>query len=59
MKQKKLLKYILIAMISGILIGWIFHSTLTTTQITELAAYFKIITDVFLRWRIQAASATV
>ena len=26
MKQKKLLKYILIAMISGILIGWAFHS---------------------------------
>lgn len=49
MKQKKLLKYILIAMISGILIGWAFHSTLTTTQTTELAAYFKIVTDVFLR----------
>ena len=49
MKQKKLLKYILIAMISGILIGWAFHSTLTTAQTTELAAYFKIVTDVFLR----------
>ncbi len=43
MKQKKLLKYILIAMISGILIGWAFHSTLTTAQTTELAAYFKIV----------------
>lgn len=49
MKQKKLLKYILIAMISGILIGWAFHSTLTTAQTTELATYFKIVTDVFLR----------
>ena len=49
MKQKKLLKYILIAMISGILIGWTFHSTLTTAQTTELAAYFKIVTNVFLR----------
>lgn len=49
MNQKKLLKYILIAMISGILIGWAFHSTLTTAQITEISTYFKIVTDVFLR----------
>lgn len=49
MNQKKLLKYILIAMISGILVGWAFHSTLTTAQTTEIAAYFKIVTDVFLR----------
>lgn len=49
MNQKKLLKYILIAMISGILIGWALHNTLTTTQINEIAAYFKIVTDVFLR----------
>ena len=49
MNQKKLLKYILIAMISGILVGWAFHITLTTAQTTEIAAYFKIVTDVFLR----------
>lgn len=49
MNQKKLLKYILIAMISGILVGWAFHSILTTAQTTEIAAYFKIVTDVFLR----------
>ncbi len=49
MNQKKLLKYILIAMILGILVGWAFHSTLTTAQTTEIAAYFKIVTDVFLR----------
>ncbi len=49
MKQKKLLKYILIAMIAGILIGWAFHSTLTAVQITQIASYFKIVTDVFLR----------
>ena len=49
MNQKKLLKYILLAMISGILVGWAFHSTLTTAQTTEIAGYFKIVTDVFLR----------
>ncbi len=49
MNQKKLLKYILIAMISGILIGWIFHSILSPEQISKIAGYLKIITDVFLR----------
>lgn len=49
MNQKKLLKYILLAMISGVLIGWLCHSTLNTTQATEVASYFKIVTDVFLR----------
>ncbi|WFP97557.1 hypothetical protein P3S51_04290 [Acinetobacter sp. ANC 7201] len=48
MNQKKLLKYILIAMISGILIGWIFHSILSPEQISKIAGYLKIITDVFL-----------
>lgn len=49
MKQKTLLKYILIAMISGILVGWALHNILTPEQTTQLAAYFKILTDVFLR----------
>ena len=49
MNQKKLLKYILIAMISGILIGWIFHSILSLEQISKIAGYLKIITDIFLR----------
>lgn len=49
MNQKKLLKYILIAMISGTLIGWALHSYLNTTQATDIANYFKIITDIFLR----------
>lgn len=49
MNQKKLLKYILIAMISGILVGWACHSTMTTAQATDIAGYFKIVTDVFLR----------
>lgn len=49
MNQKKLLKYILIAMISGILIGWVCHYALTPLQSTNIASYFKIITDVFLR----------
>ena len=49
MNQKKLLKFILLAMISGILVGWACHSILNTAQATDIAAYFKIVTDVFLR----------
>lgn len=49
MNQKKLLKYILVAMITGILVGWACHSTLSTVQTTDIASYFKIVTDVFLR----------
>ena len=49
MNQKKLLKYILLAMISGVLIGWLCHGTLNTAQATEVASYFKIVTDIFLR----------
>lgn len=49
MNQKKLLKFILVAMISGILIGWLFHSNLSITQAENIASYFKILTDVFLR----------
>lgn len=49
MNQKKLLKYILFAMISGVLVGWVCHSNLNTIQATEISSYFKIVTDVFLR----------
>ncbi len=49
MNQKRLLKYILIAMISGILVGWACHSSVSTAQATDIASYFKIVTDVFLR----------
>ncbi|KAB1855107.1 dicarboxylate/amino acid:cation symporter [Acinetobacter tandoii] len=49
MNQKKLLKFILVAMVSGILIGWLFHSNLSPTQAENIASYFKILTDVFLR----------
>ena len=49
MNQKRLLKYILIAMISGILVGWACHSSVSTAQTTDIASYFKIVTDVFLR----------
>ncbi|OTG79236.1 dicarboxylate/amino acid:cation symporter [Acinetobacter sp. ANC 4558] len=49
MNQKILLKYILIAIISGILVGWVCHSTLNIMQATDIASYFKIVTDVFLR----------
>ena len=49
MNQKKLLKFILVAMVSGILIGWLFHSNLSPTKAENIASYFKILTDVFLR----------
>jgi Na+/H+-dicarboxylate symporter len=49
MDQKKLLKFILVAMVSGILIGWLFHSNLSPTQAENIASYFKILTDIFLR----------
>lgn len=49
MNQKRLLKYILIAMILGILVGWACHSSVSTAQATDIASYFKIVTDVFLR----------
>lgn len=49
MNQKRLLKYILIAMISGILVGWACHSSVSTAQATDIASYFKIVTDVLLR----------
>ena len=49
MNQKRLLKYILIAMISGLLVGWACHSSVSTAQATDIASYFKIVTDVFLR----------
>jgi Na+/H+-dicarboxylate symporter len=48
-EPKRLLKYILIAMISGILVGWACHSSVSTAQATDIASYFKIVTDVFLR----------
>lgn len=49
MNQKKLLKFILIAMVSGVFIGWLLHSQLNTTQAENIASYFKILTDIFLR----------
>ncbi|MGH1399660.1 dicarboxylate/amino acid:cation symporter [Acinetobacter sp. PK01] len=49
MNQKKLLKFILIAMVLGIVIGCIFHYYLTPVQAENIASYFKILTDVFLR----------
>ncbi|TCB68623.1 dicarboxylate/amino acid:cation symporter [Acinetobacter sp. ANC 4178] len=49
MNQKKLLKFILIAMVLGIVIGCIFHYYLTPVQAENIASYFKILTDIFLR----------
>ncbi|MBJ9985036.1 dicarboxylate/amino acid:cation symporter [Acinetobacter sp. S40] len=49
MNQKKLLKYILIAMASGVFVGWACHSSMDSAQAGQAASYFKILTDVFLR----------
>ncbi len=49
MNQKKLLKYILIAMILGVLVGWACHSAFDAALTEKIASYFKILTDVFLR----------
>ncbi|MHA3052675.1 dicarboxylate/amino acid:cation symporter [Acinetobacter sp. ANC 4640] len=50
MNQKKLLKYIVFAILLGILTGWICHHFFNQgEQLKQIAFYFNIITDVFLR----------
>ncbi|MHA3116119.1 dicarboxylate/amino acid:cation symporter [Acinetobacter sp. ANC 4635] len=50
MNQKKLLKYIVFAILLGILTGWICHHFFNQgEQLKQIASYFNIITDVFLR----------
>lgn len=50
MKQKKLLKYIVIAILLGVLTGWICHHFFNEgEQLKQIASYFSIISDIFLR----------
>lgn len=50
MKQKKLLKYIVVAILLGILTGWICHHFFNEgEQLKQIASYFSIISDIFLR----------
>ncbi|MDC5289812.1 dicarboxylate/amino acid:cation symporter [Acinetobacter baumannii] len=50
MKQKKLLKYIVVAILLGVLTGWICHHFFNEgEQLKQIASYFNIVTDIFLR----------
>lgn len=50
MKQKKLLKYIVVAILFGVLTGGICHHFFNEgDQLKQIASYFNIITDIFLR----------
>ncbi|BCZ10698.1 transporter dicarboxylate/amino acid:cation Na+/H+ symporter family protein [Acinetobacter pittii] len=50
MKQKKLLKYIVVAILLGILTGWICqHFFNEGEQLKQIASYLNIPTDIFLR----------
>lgn len=46
---KRLFQVIILSMILGIIAGSIIHQTLTPERAAEIAGYFKIVTDVFLR----------
>ena len=48
MKQKKLLKYIVVAILLGVLTGWICHHFFNEgEQLKQIASYFNIVTDIF------------
>ena len=46
---KRLFQVILIAMTAGVFAGWIIHRFASPELAVELASYFKIVTDIFLR----------
>jgi Na+/H+-dicarboxylate symporter len=46
---KRLFKVILLSMTLGILVGWAIHEFASPERATEIASYFKIVTDIFLR----------
>jgi Na+/H+-dicarboxylate symporter len=47
---RRLTLYILIAMILGIITGYVLHKTaISTDHAKEIAGYFKVVTDIFLR----------
>lgn len=49
MQRQKLFKQIALAIILGILIGWACHHFLDGARAKEVASYFNMITDIFLR----------
>lgn len=49
MKSRLLVKAIVIAMISGVVLGGMLHSQLDTAAAKEVAGYLNLVTDVFLR----------
>ncbi|MFC3396133.1 dicarboxylate/amino acid:cation symporter [Brenneria rubrifaciens] len=49
MQRQKLLIQILIAILLGVLIGWACHQYLDAERAKEIASYFNMITDIFLR----------
>lgn len=46
---KRLFQIIMIAMVIGVIVGAILHQTVSPERATEIAGYFKIVTDIFLR----------
>lgn len=49
MKKNRLLFYIVLAIILGIIVGGACHSYLRIDEAKNIASYFNLITDVFLR----------
>ncbi|WP_409311122.1 dicarboxylate/amino acid:cation symporter [Pectobacterium sp. B1J-3] len=49
MKKNKLLFFIALAIILGIIVGGACHSLLTEQEAKEVVSYFNLVTDVFLR----------
>ncbi|SLM62452.1 MULTISPECIES: dicarboxylate/amino acid:cation symporter [Dickeya] len=49
MQRQKLLIQIMLAIVLGILIGWACHQYLDATRAKEVASYFNMVTDIFLR----------
>ena len=50
MKRMKLTTWILIAMVAGIIVGWMCHNLLPTPESAKnVAGYISLLTDVFLR----------
>ncbi|WP_027712530.1 dicarboxylate/amino acid:cation symporter [Dickeya chrysanthemi] len=49
MQRQKLLIQIMLAIVLGILIGWACHTYLDGARAKEVASYFNMVTDIFLR----------
>ncbi|RYC37871.1 dicarboxylate/amino acid:cation symporter [Pectobacterium zantedeschiae] len=49
MKKNRLLFFIALAIILGIIVGGLCHSLLTEKEAKEVVSYFNLVTDVFLR----------